>query len=114
FDTECPGKPKSISPTTGEAICTANDCGACNTTLPSLDENQLAHPGTCTGPGPRKSLWCDVDGDCPSCGQPQHTCHDGATDTHTPCSLDRDCVAGNQCTGEQLDICQGPPVLTET
>ena len=114
FDTECPGKPKSINPTTGEAICTATDCGACNTTLPSLDENQLAHPGTCTGPGPRKSLWCDVDGDCPSDCQAQQTCHDGPTDTHTACASDRDCVADGQCTGQQLDICQGPPVLTET
>ena len=87
FDTECPGKPKSINPTTGEAICTATDCGACNTTLPSLDENQLAHPGTCVGPGPRKSLWCDVDGDCPSDCQAQQTCHDGPTDTHTACAL---------------------------
>jgi hypothetical protein len=114
FDTECPGKPKSINPTTGEAICTANDCGACNTTLASVDENQLSHPGTCVGPGPRKGLWCDVDGDCPSDCQAQQTCHDGATDTHTPCSLDRDCVGDGQCTGDQLDICQGPPVLTKT
>ena len=114
FDTECPGKEKARDPVTGEVICTATDCGACNTTLPSLDQNQLPHSGTCVGPGPRKGLWCDVDGDCPSDCLAQQTCHDGPTDTDTPCSLDRDCVAPGQCTGQQLDICQGPPVLTET
>jgi hypothetical protein len=114
FDTECPGKEMARDPLTGQAICTAIDCGACNLTLPSLDERQLPHLGTCVGPGPRKGLWCDVAGDCPSDCQAQQTCHDGPTDTHTPCSLDRDCVAPGQCTGEVLDICQGPPVLNQT
>jgi hypothetical protein len=114
FDTECPGKEKARDPVTGQIICTAADCGACNTTLPSLDERQLPHIGTCVGPGPRKGLWCDVDGDCPSDCLAQQTCHDGPTDTHTICASDRDCVAPGQCTGDVLDICQGPPVLTQT
>src|SRR5262249_32729477 len=114
FDSQCPGKEKTRDPVTGEVICTATDCGACNTTLPSLDERQLPHPGTCVGPGPRKGLWCDVDGDCPSDCMANQTCHDGPTDAGKPWGVERDWVADGQCTGEQLDICQGPPVLNQT
>src|SRR5262249_42686967 len=77
-------------------------------------DRQLPHLGTCVGPGPRNGLWCDVDGQCPSDCMAQQTCHDGPTDTGTPCSLDRDCVGDGQGTGETLDICQGPPVLNQT
>jgi hypothetical protein len=114
FDAECPGKETARDPVTGEVICTATDCGACNATLPSIDSSGVPHAGTCVGPGPRNGLWCDLTSECPSDCLAQQTCRDGATDTGTPCALDRDCVGDGQCTGEVLDVCQGSPVLSET
>src|SRR5262249_28404958 len=98
LDSQCPGKEKTRDPVTGEVICTATDCGACNTTMASLDERQLPHPGTCVGPGPRKGLWCDVDGDCPSDCLAKQPWHHGPTDTGTPCSLGPACRPDRRAT----------------
>jgi hypothetical protein len=113
FDTQCPGREQTLDPITGTFICTPGNCGACDLTHPRNDDKNLPHLGTCIE-GPRDGLWCDVNSECPSDCLAQQTCHEGATDTKTPCSLDRDCVADGQCTGQQLDICQGPSVLNET
>src|SRR5262249_46309800 len=116
FDTQCPGKQKSIDPTTGTIICEPGNCGACDITRPRNDDQNppVLHTGTCFA-GPRAGLWCDLDGECPStCGQVhKETCRGGNNDGQD-CTSDRDCIENGQCTDGKLDVCQGPTVLHRT
>lgn len=106
FDAQCPGKECVRDPETG--LCVSG-VGACDVTRPRADERGVARLGTCLS-GPRKDLWCDVDGECPSTCMAR-TCETGSREGEL-CETDAHCDPGGFCNDGQTDVCQGPTVTT--
>jgi hypothetical protein len=63
--------------------------------------------------GAREGLWCDLDGDCPADCLAEQKC-DGGPNAGAACDSDRDCDPLELCQGDEIDICQGPSVLTQS